>query len=169
MGIQRQLLLEQIELLKKCELGQQVMRGLNPRSIDEFREIVPLTTYEDYMSGLPRRPVLWQYTSGKSGEYTYRWVPVTARQLDEIEPLIFALLLFATCKRRGEVAFNEMDKVLYGMAPPPYAPGTTAEVSRTDPASDSRCRYLKLRNRTPSRIESRWVRRGSLARDWTSA
>ena len=140
MGIQRQLLLEQIELLKKCELGQQVMRGLNPRSIDEFREIVPLTTYEDYapfllkrkMSGLPRRPVLWQYTSGKSGEYTYRWVPVTARQLDEIEPLIFALLLFATCKRRGEVAFNEMDKVLYGMAPPPYATGTMARVFPND-------------------------------------
>ena len=136
MGIQRQLLLEQLDLLKKCDLGQEVMRGLSPRSIDEFRELVPLTTYEDYApfllkrkpNGLPRRPTLWQYTSGKSGEYTYRWVPVTARQLDEIEPLIFALLLFATCKRKGEVAFSEMDKVLYGMAPPPYATGTMARV-----------------------------------------
>lgn len=136
MRVQRQLLLEQLELLKKCELGQQVMGGLTPRNVEEFRELVPLTTYEDYapfllkrrMSGLPRRPVLWQYTSGKSGEYAYRWVPVTARQLDEIEPLIFALLLFSSCKRRGEVAFNELDRVLYGMAPPPYATGTMARV-----------------------------------------
>jgi hypothetical protein len=136
MRTQRQLLLEQIEALKKCELGQNVMRGLSPRNIEEFRELVPLTTYEDYApyllkrksAGLPRRPILWQYTSGKSGEYAYRWVPVTARQLDEIEPLIFALLLFATCKRRGEVAFKESDRVLYGMAPPPYATGTMTRV-----------------------------------------
>jgi hypothetical protein len=136
MSIQRQLLLEQLELLKKCELGQFVMRGLSPRNVDEFRQMVPLTTYDDYapfllkrkMKGLPRRPILWQYTSGKSGEYAYRWVPVTARQLDEIEPLIFALLLFSTCKRRGEVAFKVFDKVLYGMAPPPYATGTMTRV-----------------------------------------
>jgi hypothetical protein len=136
MNIQRQLLLEQIEVLKKCELGQYIMRGLSPSNIDEFRQKVPLTTYEDYapfllkrkMKGLPRRPILWQYTSGKSGDYAYRWVPVTARQLDEIEPLIFALLLFSTCKRRGEVAFKSFDKVLYGMAPPPYATGTMTRV-----------------------------------------
>ena len=136
MAIQRHLLLEQMDLLKKCDLGQQTMRGLSPRTVDEFREIVPLTTYEDYApfllkrkpTGLPRRPMLWQYTSGKSGEYAYRWVPVTARQLDEIEPYIFALLLFATCKRKGEVSFSPMDKVLYGMAPPPYATGTMARL-----------------------------------------
>ena len=136
MRIQRQLLLEQIELLKKCELGQYVMRGLSPRNVDEFRQLIPMTTYEDYapfllkrkMKGLPRKPTLWQYTSGKSGEYAYRWVPVTDRQLDEIEPLIFALLLFSTCKRRGEVTFKEFDKFLYGMAPPPYATGTMARV-----------------------------------------
>ncbi len=136
MRIQRQLLLEQIDIFKKCELGQYVMRGLNPRNIDEFRQLVPLTTYEDYvpfllkrkMKGLPRRPILWQYTCGKSGEYPYRWVPVTARQLDEIEPLIFALLLFSTCKHRGDVAFKTFDKILYGMAPPPYATGTMTRV-----------------------------------------
>ena len=134
MSVQRQLLLEQMDMLKKCELGQYVMGGLVPRNVEEFRELVPLTNYEDYapyllkrnMKALPRRPILWQYTSGKSGEYAYRWVPVTARQLDEIEPLIFALLLFATCKRRGDVSFSASDKVLYGMAPPPYATGTMA-------------------------------------------
>ncbi len=134
MKIQRRLLLEQIELLKKCELGRSIIGGANPRTAKEFREQVPLTTYADYapyllkrrMNVLPRKPILWQYTSGKSGEYPYRWAPVTARQLDEVEPLIFALLFFSSCKQREEIAFKEYDKVLYGMAPPPYATGSMA-------------------------------------------
>ena len=48
MTIQKQLLMEQIELLKRCELGRKVMRGAMPESVDEFREQVPLTTYADY-------------------------------------------------------------------------------------------------------------------------
>ncbi|RLC62708.1 MAG: GH3 auxin-responsive promoter [Chloroflexi bacterium] len=136
MKIQRRLLMEQLELLKTCHLGRVILNGANPHTVEQFREQVPLTTYADYapyllkrrMDVLPKKPILWQYTSGKSGEYSYRWAPVTARQLDEIEPLIFALLLFSTCKQRGEVTFRERDKVLYGMAPPPYATGTMARV-----------------------------------------
>jgi len=134
MRIQKRLLLEQLELLQKCHLGRVILNGVNPHTVEEFREQVPLTTYADYapyllkrrMDVLPKKPILWQYTSGKSGEYSYRWAPVTARQLDEIEPLIFALVLFSTCKRRKEIAFKERDKVLYGMAPPPYATGAMA-------------------------------------------
>ncbi|MCJ7743889.1 MAG: GH3 auxin-responsive promoter family protein, partial [Dehalococcoidales bacterium] len=48
MRIQRQLLLEQLELLKKSELGRYIMHELSPRNVDEFRELVPLTTYDDY-------------------------------------------------------------------------------------------------------------------------
>ncbi len=136
MRIQRRLLLEQLELLKGCQLGRRIFRGSNPRSVDEFRELVPLTTYTDYapyllkrrMDVLPRKPILWQYTSGKSGEYAFRWAPVTARQLDEIEPLVFALLFFSSCKKRREIVFQEHDKILYGMAPPPYATGTMTRV-----------------------------------------
>ena len=132
MMIQKRLLLEQLELLKKCHLGRVILNGAKARTVEEFREQVPLTTYADYapyllkrrMDILPKKPILWQYTSGKSGEYSYRWAPVTARQLDEIELLIFALLIFSTCKHRKDIAFKEHDKVLYGMAPPPYATGT---------------------------------------------
>ncbi len=134
MKVQRRLLLEQLELLKGCELGRYIMNGANPNTVVEFREQVPLTTYTDYapyllkrkMDVLPKKPILWQYTSGKSGEYPFRWVPVTAGQLEEIEPLIFALVFFSGCKQREEVVFNEHDKVLYGMAPPPYATGSMA-------------------------------------------
>lgn len=136
MGVQKQLLLEQLELLKKCDLGHDIMHGLSPRSIDEFRATVPLTTYDDYApyllkrrpTGLPRKPVVWQYTSGKSGEYAFRWVPVTSRQLDQVEPLMYALILFSTCKGRGNVSLGGRRRALYGMAPPPYATGTLMRV-----------------------------------------
>jgi hypothetical protein len=134
MLIQKRLLREQIGMFNRCKLGQQLMGGTIPENLDEFRETVPLTTYDDYapfllkrrMDVLPKKPLLWQYTSGKSGEYAYRWVPVTARLVDEMEPLIFALMLFATCKKRGEVNLRKGDRFLYGMAPPPYATGTMA-------------------------------------------
>ena len=48
MVIQRRLLLEQMELLKRCKLGRSIMRGANPRTVSEFRRQVPLTTYVDY-------------------------------------------------------------------------------------------------------------------------
>ncbi len=77
MTIQRRLLLEQMELLKRCELGRYIMNGANPHTVEEFRKRVPLTTYDDYApyllnkreNALPRKPALWQYTSGKSVEY----------------------------------------------------------------------------------------------------
>ena len=134
MDIQRQLLLEQIELLGKCELGNKLLRGEKPRSIDEFREKVPLTAYEDYTpflseqieKALPEKPLLWQRTSGRSSEYAHKWVPLTERMYRELGDLFIALLMFSCCEERGEVGFNEHDKFLYALAPPPYASGCWA-------------------------------------------
>lgn len=134
MNIQSRLLKEQLTLLKKCELGRNILKGTNPENLTEFRETVQLTNYSDYapyllkrrMDVLPRKPIMWQYTSGKYGEYTHRWAPVTSKQMEEIEPLIMALVLFSSCKKRGDVSFRLHDKVFYGMAPPPYATGSIA-------------------------------------------
>ncbi len=134
MTIQRRLLLEQIELLDKCELGEKVMRGARPRSVKEFREQVPLTSYADYIpylserkeETLPEKPLLWQRTSGRSSEYSFKWVPVTGRVYRELGDAFLALLLFASGKERGEVALGEHDKFLYALAPPPYASGCWA-------------------------------------------
>ncbi len=131
MKIQRRLLLEQIGLLKRCELGGVLMGGAKPRTVEEFREQVPLTTYKDYapyllkkkMDTLPRKPLLWQHTSGKSGEYDFKWSPITTRQWEEVESTLIALLCFCTCKKRGEFNFKLNDKCLYGAAPPPYVTG----------------------------------------------
>ena len=132
MNIQRRLLLEQIGLLKKCKLGRSIMRGANPRSVEEFREQVPLTTYTDYEPflltknerALPAKPLFWQHTSGRSGEYPFKWVPVTARQFEEVRALLFACLAFSSCQQRGEIAYKLNDKFLYALAPPPYTTGT---------------------------------------------
>ena len=80
MDIQKRLLLEQIELLKNCELGRRIMRGAAPETVEEFREMVPLTTYADYCPELlerkedvlPAKPVHWVHTLGKLGESLYR-------------------------------------------------------------------------------------------------
>jgi len=131
MGIQRRLLLEQIELLKKCKLGRSIMRGANPQTVEEFREQVPLTTYADYEPflltknerALPGKPMFWQHTSGRSGEYPFKWIPVTARQFGEIRALLFACLAFSCCKQKGEIAYKRKDKFLYALAPSPYTTG----------------------------------------------
>ena len=48
MAIQKRLLAEQMELWCKSALGQSILKGQMPTTIDEFRSMVPLTTYEDY-------------------------------------------------------------------------------------------------------------------------
>lgn len=131
MTIQRRLLLEQLELMNGSKLGRHVMNGARPRTVEEFRETVPLTTYADYApylmerreDALPARPVLWQRTSGVSGEYACKWAPVTERMCQEMRTVAFAILILATCKGRYDISFGEGEKVLYALAPPPYATG----------------------------------------------
>jgi len=131
MKIQKRLLLEQLELLGKCELGNHIMNGLRPRSVEEFREQVPLTTYADYTpyllkrrkDVLPEKPILWQHTSGRSGEYPFKWVPVTNRQYHAMGPALFSSLIFSSCKQKGDITLKEHDKYLYALAPPPYLSG----------------------------------------------
>ncbi|MFH1002639.1 MAG: GH3 auxin-responsive promoter family protein [Chloroflexota bacterium] len=131
MTIQRQLLLEQIELLKACELGNKLMHGARPGSVEEFRDLVPLTTYADYLpylaekqeDALPEKPLLWQRTSGRSSEYSYKWIPFTERMYRELGDIFHGILILASCRERGDIALEEHVKLLYGLAPPPYASG----------------------------------------------
>ena len=48
MRIQRRLLEEQIRLWSSSPLGQKILKGRTPSNVEEFRSMVPLTTYEDY-------------------------------------------------------------------------------------------------------------------------
>ena len=133
MNIQKQLLLEQIGLLKGSSLGRKVMKGVLPQTIEEFRERVPLTKYVDYCPELlekredclPVKPTQWAHTSGKSGEFPFKWVPITPRTWDEMAILMYAANIFATCHKRGDVSARPK-KFLYATAPAPYTVGVLA-------------------------------------------
>ena len=48
MAIQNRLMLEQIRKWKASGIGKTILKGRNPETIEEFRKMVPLTSYEDY-------------------------------------------------------------------------------------------------------------------------
>ena len=131
---QSHLLMEQLRLLQDCELGDKLLWGMKPSSVEEFRQRVPLTTYKDYVpylldkreDVLPEKPILWQRTSGRSGEYPCKWVPITDRLYKEVGYYVVAMLVFSTAERRGQLIVRDHDKLLYGMAPPPLASGAMA-------------------------------------------
>jgi len=139
MGIQKRLLLEQIELLKGCDLGRKVMRGAMPETIEEFREQVPLTTYGDYLPELvekredvlPGKVARWVRTSGHSGKYEVKWVPMTEGFLSEHQKAATGTALFAICNGRGDVSkVKEHLKMLYTVGPPEYASGLGVELTQ---------------------------------------
>jgi len=112
MAIQKRLLLEQIELLNRCALGNKIMRGAKPETVDEFREQVPLTTYADYCPELierredilPAKPALWVHTSGKSGEYPCKWVPITPAYSHELGVIMYGIGILSCCKGWGDIS-----------------------------------------------------------------
>jgi hypothetical protein len=123
-ALQRRMLMEQMELLQRCELGQ---RGADVQSMEDFRRYVPLTGYEDYApylleqqeDALRERPVLWQRTLGRSGEYPLKLIPVTGRVYEEMGSAGLAMLLLSSHAFKGDVALAQGDRFLYGMAAPP--------------------------------------------------
>lgn len=133
MAIQRRLLLEQLGILAHSRLGTRLLRGLKPQSVDEFRQRVPFTTYSDYCpelqerdtSVLPAKPVLWQHTSGRTGEYGSKWVPLTARYCDHLARVLLGLAILSGSRERNMITrLEERPKMVYAVAPRPYTSGT---------------------------------------------
>ncbi len=141
MVIQRRLLLDQLELLRNCELGSKVMRGAMPTSLEQFRKDVPLTTYSDYCPELqerqedvlPAKPAHWLHTSGKSGEYPFKWVPYSEKFAHELAILMYGTGIFASCNGRGDVSkAKEHAKIVYAVAPAPYASGVFVQIMQQE-------------------------------------
>src|SRR4030042_4110527 len=132
MTIQRRLLMEQIGFLTGCELGNRLMRGAKPRTVAEFQEQVPITTYADYApyfsvrnkDVLPEKPILWQRTSGGTNHHKFKLAPVTRRMYQELGEAFLSIALLCSCKERYDVVLEDHDKLLYAIAPPPYASGS---------------------------------------------
>lgn len=132
MAIQKRLLLEQLKLLKSCELGRKVMHGALPETVEEFRAQVPLTTYADYCPELlerredvlPARPVRWVRTSGKTGEYPAKWAPMTEDFCRELEKVCGSTILFSMRNEHDDLPqFNNHLKGLFALGPVDYGSG----------------------------------------------
>lgn len=137
MAIQERLLMRQIDLLAECPLGKRLMKGRKPESIDEFRRIVPITTYRDYTPELsekredvlPAKPEMWIHSSGWSDEYSYKWVPASRDFVQELSYLTYGVGLLSCCKGRGIIPkVPKIINILYSVAPRPYMSGTLADV-----------------------------------------
>ncbi len=131
MNIQERLLMEQIELLGKSEMGRVLFGERIPQDIDEFRENVPLTDYETYAPYLleKREDVLppgeysWAYTSGRSSLDGYKWVPIPQKMYEHLGEATISGMLLSSCAYKGDVTLTEGDKILLATAPPPFISG----------------------------------------------
>ena len=131
MQIQYRLLAEQIESFSSCGLGQKILHGVKPSSVEEFRRSVPLTTYEDYAEillakrkdMLPEEPVVWLETTWESGSRPKKLAPYTRGMLDVYTNNILAAMILSTSEEKGRFHIKNGDKGLYGLAPLPYATG----------------------------------------------
>ncbi len=140
MQIQERLLLEQLRLLGTSELGRRFLGGRIPATVEEFRSNVPLTTYADYADCLsekredvlPVKPQYWLHTSGRSGEYKYKWVPYTPQMVQRMYESSMAALLIASCTRPGEFVFDEGDTILFAVPPFPYVSGVVSRAYQAE-------------------------------------
>jgi len=136
MEIQNRLMLEQIELYSNCELGKRIMKGKKPASVDEFRNMVPLTTYEDYAdlllpkveSALPAKPLLWIETTWEGATNPIKVAPYTSSMIHSYKNNLIACLILATSNQRGQFTLRGGENFLYGMAPLPFITGIVPHV-----------------------------------------
>jgi len=136
MDVQKRLLLEQINLLGKSQIGKRLFGDKIPDSVEEFQQNVPLTTYADYeeyfaqqVEGvLPEKPFVWARTSGRTSSKGPKWIPYTKTMYDRLGDLTVGAMLMASATYSGDVKLERNDKFLLATAPPPYV---SAFVSRS--------------------------------------
>jgi protein-S-isoprenylcysteine O-methyltransferase Ste14 len=133
--IQDRLLLEQLPRLAGCALGRRLFDGQAPRTVEEFRRMAPFTTYADYSTDLlerredvlPEKPLTWAHTSGRSGEYSLKWIPYSRGMYEVGSEFAMAIFLLACCRRKGDIVLREGMRCPYTIAPPPYISGIFLE------------------------------------------
>lgn len=133
MDIQKELLMDEIERVADSTLGKKIMGDKKPESVEEFRRMVPITTYEDYEPYLSERredvlaikPELWWHSSGRSGKF--KWIPNCSEYLDRIAHISIATLILATAKNKGEINVSPGFRFLMLLPPAPYTSGAIFE------------------------------------------
>lgn len=133
LDVQRELLMDQIDRVDGSVLAQKIMGSQKPKSPEEFRRIVPLTTYDDYEAYLSERredalamkPHMWCHSSGKGGRF--KWIPLSAEFTQKTTKNCLSTLILATAKQKGQVNISKGARFLLMLAPPPYVSGVVIE------------------------------------------
>ena len=133
MDIQRRLMMEKVSFLleSQCEIAAKFIKNSNIKDIKDFRKIVPVTTYEDYEEFLgdqredvlPRAPVLWAHTSGRSGNM--KWVPYTKEAYRSLGERVLAGVILSAARWKGDVRLDPKDTLVYNTPPRPYISGVS--------------------------------------------
>lgn len=131
MAIQNRLMLEQISLWNASKLGKELTNGRKYETIEEFRHKMPLTTYGDYADillnkkgdMLPDSPIIWIQTTWEGGKHPVKVAPYTKSMLDTYRNNVLACLILSTSNEKGKFNVRVTDRILYGLAPLPYATG----------------------------------------------
>lgn len=131
MYIQRRLMEEQLHLWSSCGLGSKLLHGREPKTIDELREMLPLTTYADYADVLlPKRsemlcdtPAVWIQTTWEGGLRPIKLAPYTREMLNRYRHNLISTVMMASAKEKGSFEVKKDFRVLYGGAPLPYTTG----------------------------------------------
>jgi hypothetical protein len=127
MQIQERLLMEEIHLISRTEIGQHFFGDRPPNSIAEFRRRVPVTTYDDFAPFLVDRQdkypgaYVWAHTSGRSGQI--KWIPYTKEAYVRFGEEMLAQVIMGAARERGDVRLEEGDKLVYNTPPRPYISG----------------------------------------------
>lgn len=129
MQIQEDLLMEQLKFIADTPIGKKFIGVAKPTSIEEFRQTVPFTRYDDYKDflkdkkddALPEKASAWVSTSGRTGDA--KWVPHTERSLSNSVDYVIASFLLACTTKRGYVNVHPGYHFLYNVAPRPYLSG----------------------------------------------
>jgi hypothetical protein len=127
--IQRELLMDEIERVADSIIGKKILGGRVPRSVEEFQQTVPLTSYEDYSpylserqeSALAEKPYTWCHSSGRGG--AYKWIPMSEECLLKGIRNFIASCILSAANRRGEVNIYPGFKMLATLPPTPYTSG----------------------------------------------
>ncbi len=130
MEVQRRLLQEQLDLGKRSRLWRQVFGDVVDRlTVENFRELIPLTEYADYEPYLGGRPedVLavpiktWARTSGLGGKP--KWIPYTEAMYEHLGLYAVTAGILSSARRKGEVRIRPGDAVGSNLPPRPFLSG----------------------------------------------
>lgn len=133
LDMQKELLMDQMDRVCDSIIFQKIMGNRKPSSLEEFRRVVPLTTYDDYEPYLNEcqedtiaiKPAMWCHSAGRGGRF--KWIPLSAEFLDKATKNCLSTLILATAKEKGQVNISPGARFLLMLAPSPYVSGCTIQ------------------------------------------